>query len=273
MKYLKMNGLGNEFVVLKSHERLHLGENQVTALHRPQDSLGFDQLLSIEPSDYADCFMGIWNQDGSKVAACGNGTRAVAWAMMEETGKDEISIETEAGILYAKKAGDKFVSVDMGEPRLKWDQIPLSEDMQTIRMELQIGPIDKPILWGPSAVSMGNPHCVFFVENAETAPVKEIGPMIEYHPLFPERTNVGFAQIIDRQTIRLRVWERGVGETLACGTGACAALVAAVRRKLVDNKARMKLNGGDLFIEWRQSDNHVYMTGAVETTGSGDLKI
>jgi diaminopimelate epimerase len=273
MKYLKMNGLGNEFVVLRSHERLHLDEAQVLSLHRPQDALGFDQLLSIEPSDKADCFMGIWNQDGSKVAACGNGTRAVAWAMMEETGKDEISIETEAGILYAKKAGDRFVTVDMGEPRLKWNEIPLSEDMQTIRMELQVGPLDKPVLWGPSAVSMGNPHCVFFVENAETAPVKEIGPMIEYHPLFPERTNVGFAQIIDRQTIRLRVWERGVGETRACGTGACAALVAAVRRKLVDNKARLKLNGGDLFIEWRQSDNHVYMTGAVETTGAGDLKI
>lgn len=272
MKYIKMNGLGNEFVVLESAQKLNLGTAQVVELHQPSKGQGFDQLLSIEPSDTADCFMGIWNQDGSKVAACGNGTRAVAWAMMERTGKDEISIETEAGTLFAKKAGDHFVSVDMGKPRLKWDEIPLAEPMETIRMELQVGPIDNPVLWGPSAVSMGNPHCVFFVENAETAPVHEVGPMIENHPLFPERTNVGFAQIIDRQTIRLRVWERGVGETQACGTGACAALVAASRRKLVDRKARMKLNGGDLLIEWRD-DDHIYMTGAVETTGHGELSL
>lgn len=268
-----MNGLGNEFIVLNSpSERLELNENQVSGLNQPQNNLGFDQLLSIEPSQKADVFMGIWNNDGSKVAACGNGTRAVGWAVLEASGKDEVSIETEAGILIAKRAGDKMVSVDMGEPRLEWQQIPLAERMDTLRIELQIGPIDNPVLHGPSVVSMGNPHCVFFVEDAMKAPVVEVGPMVENHPLFPEKTNVGFAQIIDKETIRLRVWERGAGLTKACGTGACAAMVAASRRKLIGRKAKMILDGGELLIEWRD-DNHIIMTGAVEVEGAGKLEV
>lgn len=272
MKYLKMNGLGNKFIVLQNAgDRLLPNAEQIKKINSTPNC-EFDQLLSIEPSNEADLYMGIWNNDGSEVAACGNGTRAVAWAFMEATKKDEVAIETKAGILNAKRAGDKMVSVDMGKPRLLWNEIPLSEEMQTIRIELQVGPIDNPILWGPSVVSMGNPHCIFFVENAESAPVAEVGPMIEFHPLFPEQTNVEFAQVIDKKTIRMRVWERGVGITKACGTGACATLVAAVRRKLCDRHAVVMLDGGNLEIEWRD-DDHVIMTGPVAIDGMGEINV
>jgi diaminopimelate epimerase len=272
MKYLKMNGLGNKFIVLQNNgARLELAPQQVENLNA-QDGKGFDQLLSIEPSKIADIYMGIWNNDGSQVAACGNGTRAVAWAYLQATQKTEVEIETKAGVLSARLIGENMVAVNMGQPRLQWDQIPLSEEMQTIRMELQVGPIDDPIMWGPSAVSMGNPHCIFFVDNVDSVAIEKIGPMIEFHPLFPEQTNVEFAQIIDRKNIRMRVWERGVGITQACGTGACATLVAAVRRKLVDRKATLILDGGKLQIEWRDDDN-VIMTGAVELDGKGELDI
>jgi diaminopimelate epimerase len=174
-------------------------------------------------------------------------------------------------LLGAVRVGPDMISVDMGEPILEWEAIPMSERMDTIRIELQVGPIDDPILHGPGVVNMGNPHCVFFVQDAELAPVEAIGPMIEYHPLFPERTNVGFAEIVARDHIRLRVWERGAGLTKACGTGACAALVAAVRRRLCDRVAKVQVDGGVLQIEWRESDNHVIMTGAVALESEGTI--
>lgn len=274
MNYIKMNGLGNNFIVLDGRQNpLNLTEAQIVNINRPNDNLGYDQLLSIEPSQRADIFMGIWNNDGSEVAACGNGTRAVALAYMDETGLDKISIETKAGILKAVRKDTSLVEIDMGEPKLDWQSIPLSERMDTITMELQIGPIDNPILWGPGGVSMGNPHCVFIVDDINNAPVTEMGPIIEHHPLFPERANIGFAQIIDKETIRLKVWERGVGMTKACGTGACAALVASHRKMLVKNKAKLILDGGELLIEWRRSDNHVYMTGPAEYDGKGVLTL
>ena len=272
MKYLKMNGLGNQFIVLQNNgARLELMPQQVCGINA-QKGKEFDQLLSIEPSKNADIYMGIWNNDGSEVGACGNGTRAVAWAYLKATKKESVSIETKAGILNAQLVGENMVAVDMGLPRLNWDEIPLSEEMQTIRMELQIGPIDDPLYWGPSAVSMGNPHCIFFVDDVENVALDKIGPMIEYHPLFPEQTNVEFAQIWDRKNIRMRVWERGVGITRACGTGACATLVAGVRRKLVDRLANIHLDGGILQIEWRD-DDHIIMTGAVELEDKGELEI
>lgn len=184
---------------------------------------------------------------------------------------DEATIETKAGLLRAWRAGDSQVKVDMGEPRLNWDEIPLSQEMDTRGIELQVGPIDAPLLHTPGCVSMGNPHVVFFVQDAETAPVREIGPMIEHHHLFPEQVNVGFAEIKGRDRIRLRVWERGAGETAACGTGACAALVAASRRGLVGRAAALEMNGGELFIEWREDDNHVLMTGPVQVDFTGNL--
>jgi diaminopimelate epimerase len=185
--------------------------------------------------------------------------------------RENLVIETEAGLLGAVSVGPTMISVDMGEPSFEWDRIPMSERMDTVRIELQVGPIDDPVLHGPGVVSMGNPHCIFFVQDAELAPVEAVGPMIEYHPLFPERTNVGFAEIVARDHIRLRVWERGAGLTKACGTGACAALVAAVRRRLCDRTANVQVDGGMLQIEWRESDNHVIMTGAVALETEGNL--
>lgn len=275
MKFAKMNGLGNEIAVLDARERpLTLNASAVEALATAGKGIGFDQLMLLLPprNPIADVYTEIWNADGSKVAACGNGSRCVAWYVMREMNRENLVIETEAGLLGAVSVGPNLISVDMGEPILDWELIPMSERMDTIRIELQVGPIDDPILHGPGVVSMGNPHCVFFVQDAELAPVEAVGPMIEYHPLFPERTNVGFAEIVARDHIRLRVWERGAGLTKACGTGACAALVAAVRRRLCDRVAKVQVDGGMLEIEWRESDNHVIMTGAVALETEGTIR-
>lgn len=269
--FLKMNGLGNDFVVVEARSTPFApSAGDVRAIADRQAGVGCDQLIAIEPSTRADAFVRFWNADGEEVAACGNGSRCVGWLLMEASGKDEAAFETKAGLLTASRAGNRRVSVDMGEPRLSWDQIPLAEEMDTRGIELQVGPIDEPHLHTPGAVSMGNPHVVFFVPDAEAAPVREVGSLIERHPLFPEGVNVGFAQVKARDRIRLRVWERGAGLTKACGTGACAALVAANRRGLADNRAVLELDGGDLTIEWRESDGHVIMTGpaVVEFTGT-----
>jgi diaminopimelate epimerase len=274
MKFAKMNGLGNEIAVLDARDRpLTLNASAVEALAVAGKGIGFDQLMVLLPpkNPLADVYTEIWNADGSKVAACGNGSRCVAWYVMREMKRENLVIETEAGLLGAVSVGPNRISVDMGEPIFDWERIPMSERMDTVRIELQVGPIDDPVLHGPGVVSMGNPHCVFFVQDAELAPVEAVGPMIEYHPLFPERTNVGFAEIVARDHIRLRVWERGAGLTKACGTGACAALVAAVRRRLCDRTANVQVDGGMLQIEWRECDNHVIMTGAVALESEGNL--
>jgi diaminopimelate epimerase len=274
MNFAKMNGLGNNICVLDAREDgMPLTAEIVMALADAEKGIGFDQLMVLEPprNPLADVFTAIWNADGTQVWACGNGTRCVAWYLMRESGQDHMVIETQAGLLGAARAGDFSISVDMGEPRLEWQDIPMSERMDTMRIELQVGPLDDPIMHGPGCVSMGNPHVVFFVQDAEVAPVAQIGPMIEHHPLFPEGVNVGFAEIVSREHIRLRVWERGAGLTKACGTGACAALVAAVRRRLTDRTARVQVDGGDMTIEWRASDNHVIMTGPVEIEAEGTI--
>jgi diaminopimelate epimerase len=272
--FLKMNGLGNDFVVVETPADSPLGPfapgiEAARAIADRARGIGCDQIIGIEPSATSEALVRFWNADGEEVGACGNGTRCVAWLLMEASGRDEAVFETRAGRLSGRRAGDKVVTVDMGVPGLDWRDIPLAEDMDTRGIELQVGPIDAPILHTPGCVSMGNPHVVFFVPDAATAPVREVGPMIEHHILFPQRTNVGFAQIKARDRIRLRVWERGAGETRACGTGACAALVAASRRGLTDRAATLELDGGELFIDWRESDDHVLMTGpvAVEFTG------
>ena len=272
--FLKMNGLGNDFVVVEARADspfgpFRPGEAEARAIADRSSGVGCDQLIAIEPSGRADAFMRIWNADGGEVSACGNAARCVGWLLMEAGGRDTATIETEAGLLNVARAGERRVTVDMGEPGLDWRDIPLAEEMDTRGIELQVGPIDDPILHTPGCVSMGNPHVVFFVPDAEAAPVREVGPMIEHHLLFPQRANVGFAQIKGRDRIRLKVWERGAGLTKACGTGACAALVAAARRGLTDRKATVELDGGELTIEWREADGHVLMTGpvAVEFTG------
>jgi len=270
--FLKMNGLGNDFVVVEARSApFDPSVAEVRAIADRASGVGCDQLISLSASDKADAFVRFWNADGVEVDACGNGSRCVGLLLMQASGKDEAVFETRAGLLTAVKAGEGKVSVDMGEPGLRWDQIPLSEAMDTRGIELQVGPIDNPILHTPGAVSMGNPHVVFFVPDADTAPVREAGSLIERHPLFPEGVNVGFAQVKARDRIRLRVWERGAGLTKACGTGACAALVAASRRNLVDRKATLELDGGDLVIEWRAEDNHVIMTGGATLDFAGTL--
>ena len=271
--YIRMNGAGNAFIVVQAFEEgFHPTEGQVRALADPAAGLGgFDKLIGIEPSETADAFMRVWNADGSMVETCGNALRCVGWLLLEATDKEEVVIDTLGGPTTARRAGDHQVTVDMGAPRLDWAEVPLAEEMDTRGIELQVGPIDAPVLHTPGAVSMGNPHVVFFVPDAETAPVREVGPMIEHHRLFPEGVNVGFAQIVSRDRIRLKVWERGAGLTKACGTGACAALVAAYRRGLVDRKATLVLDGGELVIEWREADGHVIMTGPAQVDFTGTL--
>jgi diaminopimelate epimerase len=270
--FIKMNGLGNDFVVVEAQgEPFRPTPAEVRAIADREGGIGCDQLISIEHSAGADAFMRIWNADGGEVSACGNATRCVGWLVMQAKGDGRASIETRAGNLTTWAAGPKAVTVDMGAPGLDWRDIPLSQDMDTRGIELQVGPIDAPLLHTPGCVSMGNPHVVFFVGNAETSPVREVGPMIEHHFLFPDGVNVGFAEVRAPDRIRLRVWERGAGETKACGTGACASVVAAHRRGLAGRRVTVTLDGGDLKIDWREDDGHVLMSGPVAVEFTGNL--
>ena len=279
MRFLIMNGAGNRFAVFdaRGDTGFRLSEEKVKAICKPGSSVmgekGADQLIIIrEPkTSGADAFMEIWNQKGFEVDACGNATRCIGWLYMRDAKVDSMVLETNAGLLLCAAAGENQVAVDMGTPKLEWDQIPLKELMHTHHVDVKLGPIDNPILHNPGAVSMGNPHCVFFVEDFERAKPDKVGPMIEFHPLFPEQVNVGFAKIKAKDKIRLKVWERGVGMTLACGTGACAAVVAAVRQKRTDRKVEVEVDGGTLFIEWREGDDHVIMTGPVELESEGSI--
>ena len=271
--FLKMNGLGNDFVVVEARAQpFEPTAEEVRAIADRETGIGCDQLISISGSTQADAFVRFWNADGEEVDACGNGSRCAALLLMQASDKLQITLETKSGLLSARRAGATKVTVDMGAPRLDWMQIPLAEDMDTARVELQVGPIDAPLFHTPGCVSMGNPHVVFFVDEAvDDDTVVRVGSLIEHHPLFPEGVNVGFAQVLAPDRIRLRVWERGAGLTKACGTGACAALVAAHRRGLTDRKATVVMDGGELTIEWRESDGHVLMTGPVEVEFSGVL--
>lgn len=266
-----MNGAGNAFAVFDARTTAFTPTaDHVRAI---AEQMKADQILAIERDEARDAFMRIWNADGTEVAACGNGARAVGHLLLEETGKDTVKIQTEADMLKATRTVSGAVTVDMGSPLLGWADIPLAEEMDVRGIDLKIGPIDAPYLSRPAVVSMGNPHAVFFVDDVNDYDIPAIGPLIEGHPLFPEGANVGFAQIIDRDTIRLRVWERGAGLTKACGTGACAALVCAARAGKTDRLARLVLDGGDLIIHWREIDDHVLMTGPVELEFETELNI
>ncbi|MDB5460381.1 MAG: dapF [Caulobacteraceae bacterium] len=268
--FLKMNGAGNDFVVVEARRQPFAPQPaQVRAIADRAGPSGCDQLIAIEPSAKADAFMRIWNNSGGQVDACGNATRCVGWLLLQEGHKDQATIETNAGMIGVERAGPERVRVDMGQPKLQWFEIPLAQPMDTLSLDLSA----EPDLAMPGAVNMGNPHVVFFVADVEAMPLAEIGPRLEFHPLFPEQVNVGFAEIKSRDRIRLRVWERGAGLTKACGTGACAALVAASRRGLVGRHATVEMDGGELLIEWRESDGHVLMTGPVqfEFTGVQDM--
>jgi diaminopimelate epimerase len=268
--FLKMNGLGNDFVVVETRSApFSPSAADVRAIADRASGVGCDQLIVIEPAKDADARVRFWNADGEEVSACGNGARCVGWLLMQSTGKDEAVIETRAGRLFAARAGERLVSVDMGAPRLDWREIPLAREQDTRALDVAL--FDHPALSvPPGSVSMGNPHVTFFVDDIASAPVELAGPVVERHPLFPEHVNAGFAQVQGRDRIRLRVWERGAGLTKACGTGACAALVAAARRDLADRAATLALDGGELFIEWR-ADDHVIMTGPAAVDYAGEL--
>ena len=270
--FVKMNGAGNDFVVVNALEiPFAPTAAQVRAIADRDSGQGCDQLIAIEPSGSADAFMRVWNADGGVVETCGNALRCVGWLLMQSTGKDRVTLDTLGGPTTASRAGDHRVKVDMGAPRLDWTEIPLEEAMDTRGIELQVGPIDAPLLHTPGAVSMGNPHVVFFTDRLDDAFVRGAGSLIEHHPLFPEGVNVGFAHVLAPDRIRLRVWERGAGLTRACGTGACAALVAASRRGLTGRSATIEADGGTLLIDWDEVGGHVFMTGPVEIERTGVL--
>jgi diaminopimelate epimerase len=273
--FLKMNGLGNDFVVLDARAGApRLTAEEIARIGDRTTGIGFDQMVTIEASPSgANAFMRIDNRDGTEVSACGNATRCVGRVLMAETGLGAVTIETRAGLLKAFAGGTiEEVTVDMGEPGLKWDQIPLAEPFADTRaIELQIGPIDAPILHSPGVVSMGNPHAIFFVDDVDAYDLGRIGPMLENHPIFPERANISLVAKVGENHLRQRVWERGAGLTLACGTGACAAAVAAIRTRRVGRTVRVSLPGGDLVIEWRESDNHVMMTGPTTLDFRGEI--
>jgi diaminopimelate epimerase len=265
LDFWKMQGLGNDFVILDRRSgKLSLSPLQIRRIADRRHGVGCDQLLCLEPSERADVFMRVYNADGSEVGACGNGTRAVARLIMEEQCGNRAAIETAAGVLNVT-AGIMGYSVDMGRPRFGWDEIPLARPMDTLALDLERGSLASPV-----ALNIGNPHAVFFVDDAEAVPLAELGPLLESDPLFPERANIGVAEVQGRRTIRLRVWERGAGLTQACGSGACAALVAAVRRDLTERAAEVILDGGTLRIAWNDAER-VLMTGPASHSFKGRL--
>jgi diaminopimelate epimerase len=271
--FVKMNGAGNDFVVVTAPRgEFDPTEAEVRALCDRRRGLGCDQLVQISRGPGPDeAELRFWNADGAPAGACGNGSRCAALLVMQASGADAVRLKAGERLLRAWRAEDGRLAVDMGPPALDWRDIPLAEPMDTRGVELQVGPIDAPVLHTPGCVSMGNPHVVFFVPDAARAPVAEAGPLIEHHPLFPEGVNVGFCEVEGEGRLFNRVWERGAGLTKACGTGACAALVAAARRGLCGRRAVVRLDGGELLIDWRLSDDHVIMTGPVEIEFEGTL--
>jgi diaminopimelate epimerase len=263
----KMHGAGNDFLVLDARaESLPLSADRIRALGDRRTGIGWDQLIVLEPPEdrAADGFMRIFNPDGSAAGACGNATRCVAAFLGAQTGGAAFTVQTVAGLLPAQRLGGGKVCVDMGAPRLDWRDIPLAHACDTLHLDL---PGD------PAAASMGNPHATFFVPDLDAIDPAALGPELEHNALFPDRANIGFAQILSPERLLLRVWERGAGLTLACGSGACAALVNAVRRGLAGRSAALVLDGGTLEIEWRAQDSHVLMTGptALAFQGAVDL--
>ncbi|MGR3622091.1 diaminopimelate epimerase [Pseudophaeobacter sp.] len=248
--FMKMHGLGNDFVVVDArHQNLEITPALARGIAHRQFGVGFDQLALIEQGA-GDAHLTFYNADGSTSAACGNATRCIARHLMEESGKTALHLTTDRGDLFAQDAGQGLTSVNMGAPQLAWDEIPLAEEIDTLEL---------PVEGGPTATGMGNPHCTFFVEDAELIPLEEFGPRYEHHPLYPERTNVQVAHLVGPDHIRMRVWERGVGVTLASGSSSCATAVAAARRGLTGRKVQIDLDGGTLWIDWR--DDGVWMTG------------
>jgi diaminopimelate epimerase len=266
--FVKMNGLGNEIVVVDMRPQpAPITAADAKAAAAPNGA-PYDQMMAVYPvrTPGTDAFIRIYNSDGSESGACGNGMRCLADMMFKETGKRKLAFETSAGIVNCWQDSQPLVStVDMGAPKFGWKDIPLAEEFRDTRaIELQIGPIDDPILHSPSVVSVGNPHAIFWVDDVNAYNLAKIGPMLENHPIFPERANISLCHVKSREHLIVRTWERGAGLTKACGSAACAAAVAAARTRRANRKVTVTLPGGDLLIEWRESDDHILMTGPVE---------
>ncbi|MCF2521440.1 diaminopimelate epimerase [Bradyrhizobium sp. G127] len=263
--FAKMNGIGNEIVVVDLRDSAAVvTPDEARAIASPA-GVPYDQLMVLQPPRVQGtaAFIRIFNNDGSEAAACGNGMRCVARQVFEETGKTALTFETRAGLLNCWQGpSPDLYTVDMGVPKFGWKDIPLAEEFRDTRyIELQVGPIDAPVLHSPSVVSMGNPHAIFWVDDIEAYDLERFGPLLENHPIFPDRANITLAHIVDREHIVMRTWERGAGLTKACGSAACATAVAAARLKRTERTVHMKLPGGELTIEWRTQDDHVLMTG------------
>jgi len=271
--FVKMNGIGNEIVVVDLRlNAAAIAPEEARAAAKAEGGAPYDQLMALYPprTPGTDAFIRIYNNDGSESGACGNGIRCVADLIAKESGKTALTFETTAGILNCWKGTDGMFTVDMGPPRFKWNEIPLAEEFRDTRaIELQIGPIEKPVLHSPSVVNMGNPHAIFWVDDVGAYNLHKFGPLLENHPIFPERANITLAQILSRDHIVIRTWERGAGLTKACGSAACAAAVAAARLKRTERNVKVTLPGGNLTIDWRKSDDHVLMTGPVEFEFAG----
>ena len=270
--FRKMNGLGNDFVVLDARRHsITITEDKARAIADRKLGIGCDQLIVMENSSTADVRMRIWNAEGGEVPSCGNASRCIADLMFDELKTDAATIETKGGFLVAKKAGEHLVTIDQGKPKFDWKDIPLSEAFPDTRhIELQVGPIDAPLLHSPSVVNVGNPHCIFWVNDLNVVDLSKVGPMLEYHPLFPERANISLAKVVARDHVLLKVWERGAGLTRACGTAACATMAAGHRIKIIDAKCRITLPGGDLFMSV-DDEGHILMTGPAALDFEGTL--
>lgn len=267
--FIKMHGLGNDFVIIDGRTNDFTPSRafclSVADRHR---GVGYDQLIVLAKpkTEGADLYMHIYNSDGSQAGACGNATRCVASLLFKEKGQKEGVIETVTEPLKVSEGENGLISVEFGAPKLDWQAIPLAEERDTLSVSFgEAHALDA------CCVNVGNPHAVFFVPDVMSIPLNEIGPKLEHDPVFPQRCNIEFAQILDPEHIRMRVWERGTGITQACGSGACATLVAAVRRGLTQRKATIQLDGGDLMVEWRESDGHVILSGGATTSFTGTL--
>jgi diaminopimelate epimerase len=270
--FVKMQGLGNDFAIFDGRtSRLEIPAEKIRALGDRRLGIGFDQMVIIDPAKSAesDAFLRIYNADGSEVGACGNATRCIVALLARELGRPAVTIETKAARIEGLVREDRVV-VDMGKVHLEWKDIPLSREEDTLSLS-----IEKGVLRHPVAVNVGNPHAVFFLQNndLDRVPLDKLGPEVENHPLFPEKVNVEVAHVLDATRIRMRVWERGAGLTRACGTGACAVAVAGVRRGLSQRRVTVMQEGGDLDIEWRESDSHILMTGAVAEVYRGEIEL
>jgi len=269
--FTKMNGLGNEIVVVDMRGKP--AAIAATEARAAAASVAFDPLMALYPPRMpgTHAYVRIYNNDGSESGACGNGMRCIAALVCAETGKDAVSFETSAGLSVCRKAGPELFTVDIGTPRLRWDEIPLGEPFADTRaIELQIGPIDAPVLHSPCVVNVGNPHAIFWVADVAAYDLAAIGPLLENHPIFPERANISLAAVASRERILVRTWERGAGLTLACGSAACAASVCAARKRLTDRNVEVTLPGGVLGVEWA-ANNHILMTGPVEFEYEGAI--